>query len=158
MKQMTKEELIEYFIEQLGDNEILGSIMSIEQIRDKLKNIISEITYFKEDGNAAACWRWRKDGKGGGVNFDMRSVRQREENVVIVHELLHALSTSIQTSPTGLNIKKCGLDFYKFCSNGTFDITERLVRNNEAINEGMTETHAEIIVNYIKHKMTHTFN
>ena len=39
MKQMTKEELIEYFIEQLGDNEVLGQFMTIEQIREKLRNI-----------------------------------------------------------------------------------------------------------------------
>lgn len=45
MKQMTKEELIEYFIEQLGDNEILGQVMSIEQIREKLGYIVKDVTY-----------------------------------------------------------------------------------------------------------------
>lgn len=145
MKKMIKEELIEYFIRQLGDNEILGSIMSIEQIRDKLKNIINEVTYFREDGNVGACWRWRKDGKGGDVNFDMRSIKPQEENLIIVHELLHVLSTSIEKSPTGLNNRKCGLDFYKFFHNGTLGITENFGRNNEAINEGMTDTLAEMI-------------
>ena len=145
MKQMTKEEIIEYFIEQLGDNEILGSIMSIEQIRDKLKNIISEITYFKEDGNTEGCWRWRLDGKGGGINYDVGSYNQREGKVIIVHELLHALSASIEILPTGVNIKKCGLDFDKTFYNGTLGITESLGRSNEAINEGMTDTLAEII-------------
>ena len=48
MKQMTKEELIEYFIEQLGDNEILGQVMTIEQIREKLNTIIKDVRYAED--------------------------------------------------------------------------------------------------------------
>lgn len=36
MKRMTKEELIEYFMEQLQDNEVFGQVMTIDQIRKKL--------------------------------------------------------------------------------------------------------------------------
>ena len=41
MKQISKEELIQYFIEQLGDNSILNDYLSIEEIRERLnKNIL----------------------------------------------------------------------------------------------------------------------
>ena len=45
MKQMTKEELIEYFIEQLGDNHVLGKYLTIEQIRERLNENINEVVY-----------------------------------------------------------------------------------------------------------------
>lgn len=45
MKQMTKEDVIEYFIEQLGDNHVLGKYLTIEQIREKLNENINEVIY-----------------------------------------------------------------------------------------------------------------
>jgi len=75
MKQMTKEELIEYFIEQLGDNEVLGQFMTIEQIRQKLNFSIRKVTYNSEIGNTAASWR--KDS--GVINFDLRKNSLSEE-------------------------------------------------------------------------------
>lgn len=45
MKKRNKEELIEYFIEQLGDNRFLGKIMSVDQIREKLNSTIKEVVY-----------------------------------------------------------------------------------------------------------------
>lgn len=116
MKQMTKEELIEYFIEQLGDNEILGPIMSIEQIRDKLNYIVKDVTYHEEPGNFAGGWVIDKNGTGT-VNFDIRKIPLREEKAIIVHELLHALSTSSKTQRVGKyytdKLEKCGIHFSK---------------------------------------------
>ena len=43
MKQMTKEELIEYFIEKLGYNQILGKYISIDDIRNKLTSQIQNV-------------------------------------------------------------------------------------------------------------------
>ena len=98
MKQMTKEELIEYFIEQLGDNEILGQFITIEQIREKLQTVIRDVTYNAETGTAEAQWKIESDG-GGTVNFDLEKILPEYEKLTIVHELLHALSTSIITIP-----------------------------------------------------------
>lgn len=149
MKQMTKEELIEYFIEQLGDNEILGKIMSIEQIRKKLTELINDVTYKDEKGNTQAHW----DGKGT-VNIDLKKIPEQEQKEVVVHELLHVLSTNNQELPLGLRIRKCGLQntstFYSAVSKGT----HRLENYNEAINEGMTDTLAEMITG-IQHNGYH---
>ena len=109
MKQMTKEELIEYFIEQLGDNEILGQVMTIEQIREKLQAIIKEVTYSDEIGNFVGQWKMESDGRGI-VNFNLRKILPQEEKQIVVHELLHALSASIATKPrTTDTIEKCGI-------------------------------------------------
>lgn len=140
MKQMTKEELIEYFIEQLGDNEILGKIMSIEQIRKKLTELLKNVTYKDEKGNTQAHWDLK-----GTVNIDLKKIPEPEQKQVIVHELLHVLSTNTQELPLGLRIRKCGLQntssFYSAVSKGT----HRLESYNEAINEGMTDALAEMI-------------
>ena len=98
MKQMTKEELIEYFIEQLGDNEILGQFITIEQIREKLKTVIRDVTYIAETENAEAHWEIESDGRGT-INFDLEKILPEYERLTIVHELLHVLSTSIITIP-----------------------------------------------------------
>ena len=90
---MNKQELIGYFIEQLGDNEILRKIMSIEKIREKLNYIIKDVTYEKaKTKGTIASWRLEKDGRGI-VNFDISKLSKENERFVIVHELLHALSS-----------------------------------------------------------------
>ena len=145
MEQMTKEELIEFFIEQLGDNEILGKVMSIEQIREKFNYIIKDVTYNDEPGNCCGQWITDRDGKGT-VNFDLKKIPWNQENVIIVHELLHAVSTSIIAKYNFDNqeqIKaKCGAlktstiyEMGRYTSRGVF----------QAINEGMTDTLAELI-------------
>lgn len=155
MKQMTKEELIEYFIEQLGDNEILGKVMSIEQIREKLNYIIKDVTYNDEPGNSCGQWIIDKDGKGT-VKFDPQKILWYEESVTIVHELLHALSTSIIAKYDFQNIghfirleqikEKCGLHkiskIYVLDSGGHKEGGYGAIM---AINEGMTDTLAELI-------------
>lgn len=147
MKQMTKEELIEYFIEQLGDNEILGEIMSIEQIRTKLNNIIRDVTYKDEVMKGAdASWRIQADGKGI-VNFDLKKMPDNGlvQKKIIVHELLHALSANLQKYPSGLQIEKCGLRNNFYVHLAIVNETDFLENHNEAINEGMTDTLAEMI-------------
>ena len=155
MKQMTKEELIEYFIEQLGDNEILGKVMSIEQIREKLNYIIKDVTYNDEPGNSCGQWIIDKDGKGT-VNFDPKKILWYEESVTIVHELLHALSTSIIAKYDFQDIghfirleqikEKCGLHkiskIYVLDGGGHKEGGYGAIM---AINEGMTDTLAELI-------------
>ena len=98
MKQMTKEELIEYFIEQLGDNEILGQFINIEQIREKLQGVIRNVTYNAETEDAVAHWEIESDGRGI-VNFDLEKILPEYEKLTMVNELLHALYTSIITIP-----------------------------------------------------------
>ena len=91
MKQMTKEELIEYFIEQLGDNKILGQVMTIEQIREKLNAVIKDVSYADDIKIFDASWKLQQDGTGI-VNFDINKIAKDQERRIIVHELLHALS------------------------------------------------------------------
>ena len=148
MKQMSKEELIEYFIEQLGDNEILGQIMSIEQIREKLNYIVKDVTYHDEPGNFAGEWVINKNGTGT-VNFDIRKISKREEKQIIVHELLHALSTSSRTQEVEkkctFKSEKCGILFVKKIYRNDNNKFTYYDDKNIAINEGMTDFLAEQI-------------
>ena len=59
MQKMSKEELIEYFIEILGDNHVLGKYFSINEIRERLNQDIKNVTYEPEKGNRAGHY-----GKG----------------------------------------------------------------------------------------------
>lgn len=54
MQKMSKEELIEYFIEILGDNHVLEKYLSINEIRKRLNENIKEVTYENEPGNTLA--------------------------------------------------------------------------------------------------------
>lgn len=147
MKQMNKKELIECFIEQLGNNEILGKVMSIEQIREKLNNIVKDVTYKDEPGNFSGECSIDKNGKVI-INFDIRRISFLEKNVTIVHELLHALSTrsmSVKNYPGYQEIKEenCGIHLMEsryFPDGGKMGIGR-----NYAINEGMTDALAERI-------------
>ena len=147
MKQMNKKELIECFIEQLGDNEILGKVMSIEQIREKLNNIVKDVTYKDKPGNFSGECSIDKNGKVI-INFDTRRISYLEKNVTIVHELLHALSTrsmSVKNYPGYQEIKEenCGIHLVEsryFPDGGRMGIGR-----NYAINEGMTDALAERI-------------
>lgn len=105
MKQMTKEELIEYFIEQLGNNNILGKYLSIEEIRNKLNARIKEIRYERK-GNSLACY----DSKNETINLNLDLIQETESEtrVIIIHELLHVLSAS-KNEKDGIQTKKSGL-------------------------------------------------
>lgn len=140
MKQMTKEELIEYFIEQLGDNEILGQVMTIEQIRDKLNRTIKSVTYNPEKGSCYAAWESSIYGDNT-LNFDINKIPAGQEAEVIVHEMLHVLSTSLIISVKNYKSEKIGLHLvakYNPVGETYFDF-------NRAINEGMTDYLAEKI-------------
>ena len=130
MKQMTKEELIEYFIKQLGDNEILGQVMTIKEIREKLNNSIKSVTYNQTRLNNTGSWEPEK----GNVNFNIYAISPAKEVVVIIHELLHVLSTTSIRKVNEEQFLKCGLVL-----RNTPVPPERIVRWNNAINEGMTE-------------------
>ena len=147
MEQMNKKELIEYFIELLGNNEFLGKVMSIKQIREKLNNIVDGVTYKVEPGNFAGGCSIDKNGKVI-INFDPIKISYREEDVIIVHELLHALSIrsmSVKNYPGYQEIKEenCGIHLTesRYFSDGNKMESNR----NYAINEGMTDTLAERI-------------
>lgn len=147
MEQMNKKELIERFIELLGNNEILGKVMSIKQIREKLNNIVEVVTYKDEPGNFSGECLIDKNGKVI-INFDTRKISYLEENVTIVHELLHALSTrsmSIKNYPGYQEIKEenCGIHLTE--SRYFPDGDKMGSGRNYAINEGMTDTLAERI-------------
>lgn len=153
MKQMTKEELIEYFIEQLGDNEILGQVMSIEQIREKLNYIVKDVTYQDELGNFTGEWVIDENGMGT-INFDVKKISLQTEKQIIVHEFLHALSTTTVTSRESKGSlkrvkEKCGLHirhmlYFMDDYGGKSGYGE-----NVAINEGMTDFLAEKITGVI---------
>lgn len=142
MKRMTKEELIEYFIEQLGENEILGNVMSIEQIRKKLNGIIKDVTFEEEIGTFRGSWSVDIEGNGI-INFDLTKIPFREQAKVIVHELLHVLSMSTTKLPLGLVTQKCGLQTTTI--NTTTKKKYHLGQHNTALNEGMTDVLAEMI-------------
>lgn len=149
MKQMTKEELIEYFIEQLGDNKILGKYITIEQIKEKLNRLIKDVTYNSEQGNISASW----NNSDGIVNFDTRKIPTSEEKTNIIHELLHVLSTSRKVQTLKDNREyishKVGLNYYDCIEQG--DISDNFWVQNRAINEGITDFLADKITDY-RHK------
>lgn len=146
MKQMTKEELIEYFIEQLGDNEILGQVMTVEQIREKLNTLMKVVEYTSQPGNFYACWKSDKKC----LAFDLNKMNRSSENKVkemIVHEFIHVLSSSYLTyqGNAGIEYKndKIGINymFYRELEDGT-KYGEDI---NCAVNEGITDLLAERI-------------
>lgn len=146
MKQRNKEELIEYFIELLNENNLLENIMTNEQIRDKLNYLIKDVTYNSEIGKSGGSWTTERDGKGI-VNFDKNNILGDSEKELIVHELLHVLSTTViflKDDDVRTRIKeKCGLlisniSYYK---NGDIGCYAR----NTAINEGLIDSLAEQI-------------
>lgn len=118
MKKMTKEELIDFFIIQLGDNKILGQVMTIEQIREKLNANIEKVTYEKDKINEAS---W--DPENNVLNFDLSSIIY--EKSAIIHELLHVLSTSKNNESKSY---KVGLQYSTINDEW-----------NRSINEGMTD-------------------
>lgn len=146
MKQMTKEELIEYFIEQLGDNEVLGQFMTIEQIREKLNTSIKVVEYTSQPGNFYACWKSDKKC----LAFDLNKMNNTSESKVkemVVHEFIHVLSSSYLTyqNNDGIEYKndKIGINymFYRELEDGT-KYGEDI---NCAVNEGITDLLAERI-------------
>lgn len=148
MKQMTKEELIEYFIEQLGDNEILGEFMTIEQIRNKLNALIGKVIYSTQPGNTQASWNIHERT----LKFDKTKIQWKEENAVIVHELIHILSSSEYVPLMNNDSDYTSYDYtsYKVGIHYFDCIEENNERDfffdqNRGINEGITDFIAEQI-------------
>lgn len=129
--QRNKEELIEYFIQLLGDNKVLSKIYTIEQIREILKKNINKVEYKDLDntniGGAYMC-------KDGTVILTSENTEKYDKiNCCLVHELIHALSTTNNLSDK----YKTGVAIYDYSSETEF---------NEALNEGMTDTLTELII------------
>lgn len=139
MKQMTKEELIEYFIKQLGDNEILGKVMSTEQIRNKLNSIIEDVVYVSKQEDSIAA-TWYPDLKK--IEIDPDEIPDSQEAHLIIHEVLHALSTSIiQEEPDKKKIKVgIGLEYIDETKG-----EQEVIIYNVALIEGMTDVLSERI-------------
>lgn len=137
-KHWNKVDLIEYFIETLGDNEILGKFMSKEQIRGKLNSVISNVMWANNDFfTKHAGWNSGEQVLVFNRNSDYIS----EENIetIIVHEMLHALSTSYSKDNSSTIIsKKIGID--------NLDLSEKSY--NTGANEGITQGLAEEITGY----------
>lgn len=136
MKQITKKELIEYFIQQLGDNHILGKYLSIEEIQNKLNERIKEIRY-EQRGNSLACYDNRNETMN--LNLDLIQETESETRVIIIHKLLHVLSAS-KSEKDGIQTKKSGLLVAQIDSMGN----EKYLFGN-GIDEGFTELLAEEI-------------
>lgn len=108
MKQMTKEELIEYFMEQLEDNEVFGPVMTTNRIMEKLNNYITEIT-FNPESYANASFNISIEDCGtvfGKINLDiddLNKYNEYEQKMIINHENTHIL---------GLSVKKIGDKLY----------------------------------------------
>ena len=101
MKQMNKEELIEYFIEQLGDNHVLGEFFSIDEIRTRLNQNIKDVEYKAEKGDIGGCY----NSATKIINIDIEGKSPGVLKEIIVHEMLHALSFSEYATETS-KVKK----------------------------------------------------
>ena len=90
MNKMTKEELIEYFIGQLGDNRVLGEFFSIEEIRKRLNQNIKGVEYSKKKGNVRGAFC----ANTNIIQIDSEISSPEVLKEIIIHEMLHALSFS----------------------------------------------------------------
>lgn len=151
MQKMNKEELIEYFIDLLGDNHVLEKYLSIDEIREHLNENIKEITYEEEKGSTAASFDFKKKV----INFDLNKssdLLKFREN--LVHEFLHVLSYSIYQDDN-LVTRKCGFEIIQEIRNGDFcDSHEQWIYSKKRnvrlcgkfINEGITQLLTEEIL------------
>ena len=140
MEQMNKEELIEYFIEQLGNNEVLGKYMTIDQMGNKLNSLIKNVTYETSE-NTSGYWEPHENT----VNISPTTLESNEKlRHVVVHELVHVLSSSgfIQQNK-GIENEKVGIHYARYKeTNGKFHGIE----GYRALNEGITEAIAMKII------------
>ena len=151
MKKMSKEELIEYFIELLGDNSVLEKYFTIDEIRNKLTNIIQKVSYEKYEGSTTSGFF---DEDIGQVNIDYtKGYTDEQLKETIVHEMLHVLSYSYVESEN-IRTNKCGLEISQSAFEGTIKntgiwtmTTDRSTRMfGKSINEGYTQILTERIL------------
>lgn len=135
MEQITKEKLIEIFLTQIGSNKILGNFLSVEQIEQKLQNDIKYIS-FNHSENIAHC-HYTKQGELS-VNFDLDKMNknsEKDQKSVIVHELIHAISTGHIDLNDGEFFTKVGKDkhqeFYRALNEGITNALEEEISQNE---------------------------
>ena len=145
MEKMNKEELIEYFIEILGDNHVLEKYLSIDEIRKRLNENIKEVTYEEIEGGITGKYSWYKKT----IVIDLNQIDAVSTfKQTIVHELLHALSYSIYQD-NNFRTLKLGFGIYQENKEEAFYNNDepRSIREwGESINEGMTELLTEEIL------------
>lgn len=143
MKQMTKEELIEYFMKQLGDNKTLGQVMTIDQIKEKLNKCIIEVTYNPEDfgqGGWGICSVENFDTVLGRINLDIDKLNKTNEDnqeMLIDHEFAHVIGSSVKVINNTIYYKT-GFQLWTFVYDSKTDSYVPHSEFNRGINEGMT--------------------
>ena len=144
MKQMNKEELIYCFMNTLKDNQYLKDIISTDEIKARLNETISEVIYDnKETKNGKTCFCSSK--QDGTVIITLSDkINEAIKDLYIVHELLHAISMSKIEATAEYLIHKCGLEFhFGHVENQNYIVDHK---QDEAINEGMTQAITERII------------
>ena len=137
MKQMNKEELIEYFISLLGDNHILEKHISIDEIRKRLDSNIKDVSYGENTNYDAGTKTIRLNNNIDDINV---------MNTTIIHELLHVITTSYQIV-NGIETSKVGLELDQHILEGKnwsqtknwFYVGEKYRLFGKSQNEGITE-------------------
>lgn len=135
MENLTKEEFIEEFIESLGDNEILGQVISTEKIKDILEDNLAVMHWGKIRGYdyAAGLAKHKSNGK-----VELYFIRHDKE--IIIHEVLHLLSNKVSSEILKFQVVKGGLSYgYNFNLNEEKEYIPTIKSYNKALNEGMTE-------------------
>jgi len=150
MKKMSKEELIEYFIEELGDNKILGSAISKEQIRKKFNNSILKLTFDAEPLGEGSWWMYgikNSDTILGILNLDITKINklnEDEQKMLINHELIHVIGTSVKKSNNTIYYKN-GFHLFTFSFDPENNSLTLVSEFNKGINEGITHILAKLI-------------
>ncbi len=106
MKEMNKEELIEYFISLLGDNHVLGKYISLEEIKARLEKNIEHVEFVDCGARGFSSYY---NAMTKTIKIDSSLSNPQIINSVIVHELLHAISCSNKTN-NGVVTSKVGLE------------------------------------------------
>lgn len=154
MKQISKEELIQYFMSQIGNNSILNNYLSTQEIKERLNKNILGITYVQKAGASGGTYSISTKN----VNICIEKFHSEEEfKKTIVHELLHALSFSEIEDET-IKSAKIGFQINQMRKNGTFNRSDKWFYTSDmiwrttgkAINEGITELLTEEILGITK--------
>lgn len=149
MQKMNKEELIEYFMEILGEHHVLEKVLSNDEIRKRLNENLEEVTYEEIEGDITGQYSWYEKT----IVIDLNQIDSVSTfKQTIIHELLHALSYSLYQD-NNFRTLKLGFGIYQENKEGTFYndeqwyIQDRSIREwGESINEGLTELLTEEIL------------
>ena len=127
MEKMSKEQLIEWFVENYGSHPLLAQFISVEEIRQRLNENIKEVTYEPEQiENRNGSY----NGEQGKINTDLQKFATKD---TFVHEILHALTYSkSEYSKTGLYIAKEASSPFEDAKGWSF-------LNNEGITDWLAE-------------------